>query len=894
MNQSEGLRIRKFNPGTFQSDQEVIEQFVVRNHELDTVLDILRSNVVSPSCQHTLVVAPRGRGKTMLLARTAAELRVNDELSAVLMPVRFMEESQEIFNMADFWLETLFHLARGCERSKPELARELRNRHAALSGLWHNPALEEHARIAVLDAADRLGRRLVLMIENLQALYKDAGKDFGWKLRKVMQTEPQIVLVGSATSYFEGLDDPGQPFFELFRIIDLNPLNTDECRCLWAVVSGDSVGGREMRPLEILTGGSPRLLVIVAGFARHKSMRRLLEELVLLIDDHTEYFRGHLEALGKTERRVYLAVIDLWQLSTPSEISIRARMDIRKVSTMLGRLVERGAVVVDGSGRKRKYAAAERLYSIYYKLRRDRDEATVVQNLIRFMAVFYNEAEQKEAFSALIAEAADSIAIRAGLDRAVAESPEIAAVLNGTYPPGIERSPDSNAPVKGGQPLLESMAAFRKGDFERVIRLVDQALLTQSPDPSQLRESYISWALLMKATAQQKLGILDSSLSSIEEVIDRFGTAEDPELQEWVARALITKGDLLRAQGNPDSALSAFEEVIDRFDTTENQELQWSVAQALIDKGKVLQDQGNLEPALAAFEEVVDRFGSAEAPILKARVSSALAFKAGALALSNRLTASVSAFEKSIEIIDAVEPSKLPAYMALPLREMVATILMFKGTVQQVHGNLDAALSAFEEVVERFGTAEDPELQEQSVKALISKTQLQTKKGNVKDALNTYNELERRLRELNVQEKVELTWDTMRVGTQTLLAHGDPYAAVDSFRSLYAVFDPDNETMTREVLSLLIDLIAAGVATNVMLEIISSDDLREAALRPVIVALRLEAGEMVRAPGEVLEVAADLREDIRKARYSSGLTNREASDHKHATMQAQPVPGNNS
>ena len=38
----------------------------------------------------------------MLLARVAAEIRTDDELSARLLPVRFMEESQEISGIADF------------------------------------------------------------------------------------------------------------------------------------------------------------------------------------------------------------------------------------------------------------------------------------------------------------------------------------------------------------------------------------------------------------------------------------------------------------------------------------------------------------------------------------------------------------------------------------------------------------------------------------------------------------------------------------------------------------------------------------------------------------------------------------------------------------------------
>ena len=184
------------------------------------------------------------------------------------------------------------------------------------------------------------------------------------------------------------LADVEAPFYELFRTLLLVPLPLSECKVLWEAVSGETRSEREIRPLQILTGGDPRLLVIVAGLSRHRSLRELLHELVALIDDHTEYFRSHLDHLGKTERRVYVALIDLWRPSTTAEIAARARQDIRATSSLLGRLVKRGAISYEGKGQKRLYQATQPLYSIYYKLRRQGDEAAV-QGLVNWMIACY-------------------------------------------------------------------------------------------------------------------------------------------------------------------------------------------------------------------------------------------------------------------------------------------------------------------------------------------------------------------------------------------------------------------------------------------------------------------------------------------------------------------------
>ncbi len=543
--------IRKFNPGLLQSDKEIKEQFVVRSHELGLVLEELRGNITSPSCQHILVVGPRGRGKTMLLARIAAELRIHGDFAGSLLPVRFMEESQEIFSLTDFWLETMFQLANEIDGDDAELAKELGDTRASLSLRWREQITEAQARAAVLNAADRLKTRLVLILENLQSLFRDAHDEFGWQLREVLQTESQIILLASATSRFRALDDVDEPFFEMFRIVGLEPLDTEECGRLWQVVSGRPATRREVRPLQILTGGNPRLLVMAAEFARHQSFRRLMSELVTVIDEHTEYFRGHLEILAKTERRVYVAIIDLWQPSSASEIAARARVDIRVASTMLGRLVERGAVIRQGRGRKRLYAAAEPLHSMYYKLRRERDKPAVVENLIRFMVACYEVGDLWELSGPLSVEVAESEALRRSFARALASRPPAG---DGS----VERTRNASALLNNG------IAYMRRGDRAREIECYSE-LIERFDSLDELR-SHVAIALSYKCMAQAESGLADEALSGchrLERAIqslssDRKETGEEPWATWLRWRALAARSLALAVRSEHEASLQRF------------------------------------------------------------------------------------------------------------------------------------------------------------------------------------------------------------------------------------------------------------------------------------------------------------------------------------------------
>ena len=63
------------------SPEQIIAAFAARRQQLDRIVADIAAEKPKSRAQHHLIVGQRGMGKTMLLARIAAELRTDPELS---------------------------------------------------------------------------------------------------------------------------------------------------------------------------------------------------------------------------------------------------------------------------------------------------------------------------------------------------------------------------------------------------------------------------------------------------------------------------------------------------------------------------------------------------------------------------------------------------------------------------------------------------------------------------------------------------------------------------------------------------------------------------------------------------------------------------------------------
>ena len=899
--------IRKFNPGVFQSDQEVVEQFVVRHRELDAVLGVVKRNLISESCQHALVVAPRGMGKTMLLARLEAKLRLDSDLASELLPVRFMEESYEVADLTGFWLEVLFQLGRECSRQGLDTGPELEAAHASFCARW----ADTHLRLEVLAAIERglasIDRRMVLMVENLQALSETWHSDDEWGLRKVLQTEPMIMLIGTATTRFKSLEDANHAFFDLFRLVELGPLTTQECTALWNMATCQNLAVREVRPFEILTGGSPRLLVLLARIGHQLTLKQLLADMVDLIDEHTEYFRQCLELLPPGERRVFLALADLWEPALASAIADRARMDIRTTSVMLRRLTDKGAVTASATRRSRRYSVTERMFCFYYNLRRERNQPAVIRRFIAFMVAFYDPSAATKVFADLSDGSDVGRVIREQLLQAIVDQDAAyrwveqwddefkvvslhhlwAEVLNDMQHMveqcGDEGFVDENRLVDLVHrlrriPVTESrwFECIQLSNFvaenerkipplaivelyQTCLELVDTKLMAQDTG----FRSWIARVKVLKAGAHVSIKDYEVALDYSNQVIEACTDLLEPGRTYLYSGAMLVKQRVLLDTADYEGVASESRGYLEDYGQFTDGELGLCQAIAWLCLIQAEWQLGRQVCAGRAVRDLDRRFGHSQDRHLQLRVVQAMLW----------ILHHASDYEDKALVTVAEEVADLALVrfggsQSEDLCRAAAAAVEWKLGRHVDEGDFGSAERCLRLGMERWVSKETDFGLEWAVRKSVPRAECLVRLGDFQAAEALVHEWLPDIAEIEGDSGKLLWWWAECVLFQCY-AFRDSTEAIDMLGSMVADFESDVEYCVQGMTNVLMGAGALGKFLDRIPSILEASPKVRASVFPVIVALRLLNREQVSAPPEVMEVAADVLDTI-NARRAEG------------------------
>ena len=347
--------------------------FVVRHHILDNLMSSVKELGATPSPHHTLLVGPRGSGKTHLISLVYHR-------SAHLVEQGRCERLRIAWLPEDPWTIVSYSrlLAAILERLSPD---------AELNGV---DEAELDARLRITSRED--GPILVLM-ENVDRILEALGDLGQQRFRNLLQTESGILIIGSTTVLDRTLSDHAYPFFGFFDTIRLKPFSPAQARDMLRALAkesgnedlanaleGDGARAR-IHTIAHLAGGQPRLWALLGSALTVDELNDLTNLLLNRFDDLTPFFQEQLARLSPQQR---LVVAELAAADRPlavKELAGRIGADQRSAAKTVSDLTDRGwlepvsTIFANLLDRRRTYyELAEPLARLAFQIKESRGE----------------------------------------------------------------------------------------------------------------------------------------------------------------------------------------------------------------------------------------------------------------------------------------------------------------------------------------------------------------------------------------------------------------------------------------------------------------------------------------------------------------------------------------
>lgn len=641
---------------------------VARADVVDDTLETLRGNASKKSKHHYLFIGPRGIGKTHLLSLIEDRIAEDEVLAQKYVVARFPEESGRTRSFADFLLGL-------CEILKSELPDE------PVWGKLHRQLQTEEDDTIIVDTIvpvirkeNRTHKRtLLITLENLNDIFTSqirSRPDIG-ALRKFLMDGNGCLLIATAPVHFDAITDVKKPFYDFFDTQVLENLSEQQTIELvrknleWDqrqdLLDDFTALRLRLQALYRMTGGSPRLIVMLYELIAHESITSVQTQFRILLDRITPFYQDRLKELGPQERAVVETMAVMRdQEKTPAAIAARMRQSPQQTSALLKRLLKSRylqAQTHPRDKRSRLYTIREGFFDIWLAMNLSRGARRRLPFVLDFFNIYYptlEEREQKRTELRQRHKDADDPDARQALDylTEVGDDTEKAVAklqladhfrqrgdLSLTRQYLIEARTLEVDPLGGWiishtaespldymaelQSMVESWELYRSGDLEAFgSKLAELGGSLNGETWSQARLAFLRDHLELLEDERQRVDIqfqiahvleargeLEEALRIWrEEALPVYKRLND---ERWTAIVQLRIGDVLFVQGEPDEALRLWrEETLAVFDEL-GDEMLVAVTQGKI--ADVLHDRGELDEALRIRREeqlpVYERLG---------------------------------------------------------------------------------------------------------------------------------------------------------------------------------------------------------------------------------------------------------------------------------------------
>ncbi|HEX8565345.1 MAG TPA: tetratricopeptide repeat protein [Pyrinomonadaceae bacterium] len=399
-----------YNPDLM-SEADIKATFVARQSLVDELVNLIKRQPDGAGVQHVVILAPRGMGKTTMLL--IIQFAVKDRgLAEQWQVVRFPEESYNIYDLSDFWIQILQHLA--TDTKDNELQQQIEK---LPSEYPNNEDLQEVTYALIKDWRRKNKKRILVLVDNFDQILQQINDERdNARLRDVLMNDGAIMLIGGATTFFHEARAYDQPLYNFFKIENLNDLSFEQMEEL--LIRRAELDGRKdfdkvlekqrpkLRALEFFSGGNPRLVLMLYRVITSTKMNDVMNGLEKLLDEVTPYYKAKVEALPPQQRKILDLIARESSRTneglTPGEIAKQTRLSPNQASAQLKRLVETGHIrAANLRGRNTYYTLSEKLYAIWHQMRFGRNRREKLQWLVNALNAIFSLRELSAATTRL-------------------------------------------------------------------------------------------------------------------------------------------------------------------------------------------------------------------------------------------------------------------------------------------------------------------------------------------------------------------------------------------------------------------------------------------------------------------------------------------------------------
>jgi tetratricopeptide (TPR) repeat protein len=592
--------ISAFTP-SLMSPQELETILVQRQDLAQELFDKILLSATTPAKHYALLIGMRGMGKTHLVAliyyRLLAELTKTPILKDKLVIAWLREEEWGV----DSWLDLVSRILRALAVEEPQsklLLEELRR-------ISIEDSIDQAAANATRLLKEAIGdRTLLLIMENLDDLFKGLGEAGQQQFRSFLQAEQCCTILATTPALFTAVQSRTKSFFGFFHPIHLDRLTVPEAIEMLGKIA--TLGGQEdlasflqtplgrarVRAVHHLAGGNPRVYMLFSQFITRDALDNLVQAFMKMLDDLTPYYQARMTELSNQQRKIVELLVDRRHPVMVKEIAADCFIDAGTAASQLRELRKLGYVEAEQNGRESFYELREVLMRLCLEVKKQRGQW--VEIFVEFLKIWYPLSERKH-----------QLELMRGTSQYIKDEHLERALLSDEDPCFIGSRRDLQQALKEQQQLLATETLeelfhskrLTEENYQELVELVQtdryseaQKLFSESISQEDRSVEKFKLPFLLQFLGRLKLLAAGKNSEALE-LFDAVLAEDKSNVTAWILRGIS-----LRKLGRYEEAIASYDQAIS---INPNDHKIW------YDRGISLDNLGRYAEAIASYDRAI-------------------------------------------------------------------------------------------------------------------------------------------------------------------------------------------------------------------------------------------------------------------------------------------------